>query len=87
MRPPQNAGESPTPATSRPATVMRFNEAPAERGGKSRLVDDPEASVPASMRPPQNAGESAAAVALVDRLRDGFNEAPAERGGKSMFRS
>ena len=42
--------------------MSRFNEAPAERGGKSPAVARPAVGViHASMRPPQNAGESTAA--------------------------
>ena len=83
MRPPQNAGES---GSSRPLAHgcrCRFNEAPAERGGKSAPLGP--ARLPArdaSMRPPQNAGESLAALAARGTRPASFNEAPAERGGK-----
>ena len=62
----------------------RFNEAPAERGGKHGGQREHCRIHLASMRPPLNAGENAS-----PRLRRRalgelacFNEAPAERGGK-----
>ena len=40
MRPPQNAGESRIPQPMTPARSACFNEAPAERGGKSASPGD-----------------------------------------------
>ena len=61
MRPPQNAGEDVLADLSPRPPDRRFNEAPAERGG--RRGDIGGRQVPphsASMRPPQNAGEDLA---------------------------
>ena len=82
MRPPQNAGESFDVALPAALAGRRFNEAPAERGGKSG--DGPRHDQPrrASMRPPQNAGESWANGVPAHAAATRFNEAPAERGGK-----
>ena len=40
MRPPLNAGENVSPSQSAPAAEARFNEAPAERGGKQYEIAD-----------------------------------------------
>ena len=62
---------------------MRFNEAPAERGGKPRYrVGAPGSSQKASMRPPLNAGENMPCKNAPRKRTRSFNEAPAERGGK-----
>ena len=58
MRPPQNAGESPLRGDTGRGRLAGFNEAPAERGGKSRPRPPRAVDGGASMRPPQNAGES-----------------------------
>ena len=58
MRPPQNAGESVFKNGRQRQMRPRFNEAPAERGGKSPRRRRAADAGAASMRPPQNAGES-----------------------------
>ena len=58
MRPPQNAGEDQNAAFRFVVGEGRFNETPAERGGRllGARYDGGNWSA-ASMRPPQNAGE------------------------------
>ena len=62
MRPPQNAGESTACSCATSCLASRFNEAPAERGGKSVHQAVVHLEHLASMRPPQNAGESYATM-------------------------
>ena len=83
MRPPQNAGEDSGRSGRRGPSWCRFNEAPAERGGRlSPIVGAANGAVAASMRPPQNAGEDKGAVSCCPPAKPSFNEAPAERGGR-----
>ena len=58
MRPPLNAGENSSPAGPARSPAARFNEAPAERGGKLPRGDLADPASRASMRPPLNAGEN-----------------------------
>ena len=60
MRPPLNAGENLAHHAVAVADRHRFNEAPAERGGKllGASTGDHDGGA-ASMRPPLNAGENA----------------------------
>ena len=58
MRPPLNAGENHDSAGAGAVAVWRFNEAPAERGGKLALGRRAAGLAEASMRPPLNAGEN-----------------------------
>ena len=59
MRPPLNAGENGGRGAMLRHGRLRFNEAPAERGGKQvqRAMKEMREAT-ASMRPPLNAGEN-----------------------------
>ena len=59
MRPPLNAGENKYTRGLQDAQMGRFNEAPAERGGKLVGRGRAAEALLASMRPPLNAGENA----------------------------
>ena len=58
MRPPQNAGENRGHPRRLGPPRRRFNEAPAECGGKQAVFGGVNQALAASMRPPQNAGEN-----------------------------
>ena len=82
MRPPLNAGENAAARRPQLRTPSRFNEAPAERGGKRPGATTLQVEIDvASMRPPLNAGENDARHRVGSGAGGGFNEAPAERGG------
>ena len=83
MRPPLNAGENCRSARRRGRRRRRFNEAPAERGGKrgTRRLPPPRSCRRFNEAPAERGGKR---LPGGDRRGDGrrFNEAPAERGGK-----
>ena len=58
MRPPLIAGENAPPETPQASTDPRFNEAPADRGGKPKRQKILIYWITASMRPPLIAGEN-----------------------------
>ena len=58
MRPPLNAGENVRRVAVAHDAALRFNEAPAKRGGKLPRSSIALPSRAASMRPPLNAGEN-----------------------------
>ena len=66
MRPPQNAGENLVFIRDEYLSQERFNEAPAECGGKPATAARRFARGHASMRPPQNAGENGARKRAAD---------------------
>ena len=86
MRPPQNAGESTASAAGGVMLNTSFNEAPAERGGKSGGGTSlhPEGSR-FNEAPAERGGKSPSLTTSCSRVGS-FNEAPAERGGKSRRR-
>ena len=87
MRPPQNAGEDSNWRRGTRQGAARFNETPAERGGR-QLVAVRGRSHPdrASMRPPQNAGEDPLASALPVVIGDAASMRPPQNAGEDGIR-
>ena len=73
-------GEKP-PFWATMSSTPRFNEAPAEDGGKRASYRPYGEHTQLPMRPPLKTGENTSAVRL-RRRSNRFNEAPAEDGGK-----
>ena len=85
MRPPQITGENEGIDPGWAYAPGRFNEAPADHGGKHSIVAELRANGFASMRPPQITGENAGhAGEPGEGAGRGFNEAPADHGGKPL---
>ena len=81
MRPPLNAGENRRPRRHAAAWALRFNEAPAERGGKPGAHPDARAvRAGASMRPPLNAGENRQVGRADDRAEAASMRPPLNAG-------
>ena len=82
MRPPLNAGENVACASCSALPMWRFNEAPAERGGKPCVQFRVCVCETGFNEAPAERGGKRMKQGCQSPARTGFNEAPAERGGK-----
>ncbi len=82
MRPPPKAGENEWGTSILPTKGGRFNEAPAESGGKLPEQSELGHSQLRFNEAPAESGGKRVAAAYRGHVYAGFNEAPAESGGK-----